>query len=122
MSAKSLVMKLFLIAGFGVFAAFAWLALPTPPRPQGEQPGHNHASDPAVLADGVVLSIDRAAGRVTISHGPLSNLGMPPMTMGFQVGDPVLLDRVSAGDKVRFHADVASGGAFTVTIIERVAQ
>lgn len=35
-------------------------------------------------------------------HGPLYNLGMPPMTMAFQVGDPVLLDRVSAGDKVRF--------------------
>ena len=93
-------MKLVLIAGLGAFAAFAWLSLPPLPRPQGEQPGHSHASDPAVLADGVVLSIDRTAGRVTISHGPLYNLGMPPMTMAFQVGDPVLFDRVSAGDKV----------------------
>jgi Cu(I)/Ag(I) efflux system protein CusF len=117
---KSFMMKLVLIAGLGVFAAFAWLALPTPPR--GEQPGHNHAGDPRALADGVVLSIDRTASRITISHGPLYNLGMPPMTMAFQVGDPALLDQVNAGDKVKFQADVASGGAFTVTRIERAAQ
>lgn len=47
---------------------------------------------------------------------------MPPMTMAFQVGDPAVLDQVNAGDKVKFHADVASGGAFTVTRIERAAQ
>jgi Cu(I)/Ag(I) efflux system protein CusF len=118
----SFLMKLVMIAGLGVFAAFAWLSLPTPPRPQGEQPGHNHASDPVVLADGVVLSIDRTASRITISHGPLYNLGMPPMTMEFQVGNPALLEQVKAGDKVKFHADVGSGGSFSVTTIERAAQ
>jgi Cu/Ag efflux protein CusF len=118
---KSFLMKLVLIAGLGVFAAFAWLSLPTP-RPAGEPSGHAHAGDPRALADGVVLSIDRTASRITISHGPLYNLGMPPMTMAFQVGDRALLDQVNAGDKVKFQADVASGGAFTVTRIERAAQ
>jgi Cu/Ag efflux protein CusF len=110
-----------MIAVAGVFVAFAWLSLPTPPRPQIEQSGHAHAGDPAALADGVVLSVDRTARNVTISHGPLQHLGMPPMTMGFQVGDPALLENLKAGDKVKFHADVV-GGALTVTRIERAAQ
>ncbi len=102
------------------FAAFAWWSLPTSPRPEAEQPpgGHaGHAGDPTTLADGVVLSVDGAARNVTIRHGPLNNLGMPPMTMGFRVGDSALLGQIKPGDKVRFHADVI-GGAFTVTKIE----
>lgn len=118
---KSYLMKLVVIAVFGAFAAFAWLSLPTPPRPQAEQPGHAHAGAPTSLADGVVLSVDRAARNVTINHGPLQHLGMPPMTMEFQLGDPALLENVNVGDKVKFHADVI-GGAFTVTRIERAAQ
>lgn len=122
MFSKSFLMKLVMIAAFGAFAAFVWLSLPVPPRPTREPSGHAHGGDPRALADGVVLSIDRGAGRITISHGPLHNLGMPPMTMAFQVGNPALLDQVNAGDKVKFQADATSAGAFTVTRIERAAQ
>ena len=111
---------LIVVAVLAMFAAFAWFMLPTPPRLDAEPPsgGHaSHAGDPTALAGGVVLSVDRAANIVTISHGPLHNLGMPPMTMGFQVADPALLERIKAGDKVRFHAD-AVGGAFIATTIE----
>ena len=120
MPRASFATKLALIAVGGAFAAFAWLSLPPAPRPPGEQPGHAHGGDPGALADGLVLSVDRKAGEVTISHGPLQHLGMPPMTMAFRAGDHALLDQVKPGDKVRFHADVF-GGAFTVTRIERVA-
>ena len=96
---------------------FAWFSLPSAPRPEASGGHASHAGDPAALADGVVLSIDRAANNVTISHGPLRNLGMPPMTMGFQVGDPALLEKIKPGDKVRFHVD-AIGGALTVMNIE----
>lgn len=41
------------------------------------------------------------------------------MTMVFQVSDPALLDKVQAGDKVRFKA-VKAGGAYTVTEIQTV--
>jgi Cu/Ag efflux protein CusF len=41
---------------------------------------------------------------------------MPPMTMVFGVSDAALLDRVKAGDKVRFRA-TSDGGKFTVTEI-----
>lgn len=104
------------------FLAFAWFSLPTPPRPPGEPAsgGHaNHSGDPAALSNGVVLSIDKSAGNVTISHGPIQHLGMPGMTMGFRAGDPALLEGIKPGDKIRFHADVM-GGNFTVMKIELV--
>jgi Cu/Ag efflux protein CusF len=45
---------------------------------------------------------------------------MPPMTMMFEVADPALLDRVKAGDKVKFQAEMRPGGKATVTKIEPV--
>lgn len=102
------------------FVGLAWLAAPTPPRPAvAQSPGGHaaHGGDPAELVDGVVLSVDRSAGRITLSHGPLPSLGMGPMTMGFQAADPAVLERIRPGDKVRFAADVV-GGRFTVTRIE----
>lgn len=111
--------KLIVAALLAGFAAFAWWSLPGAPRPEAAGGHANHGGDPAALTDGVVLSIDRSAANVTISHGPLLNLGMPAMTMGFQVGDPALLERVKPGDKVRFHADVV-GGTFTVMNMEPV--
>ena len=39
--------------------------------------------------------------RQTIRHGPLANLDMPPITMVFQVKDP-MLEQVKAGHKVKF--------------------
>jgi Cu/Ag efflux protein CusF len=41
---------------------------------------------------------------------------MPGMTMVFQVKDPAMLDKVKAGDKVKFSAE-KSGGAIVVTDI-----
>lgn len=108
--------KLIVFALVAAAAAFAWFSLPSAPPPAVE--GHaGHAGDPAALADGVVVSVDSAASMVTIRHGPLVSLGMPPMTMGFQVADPALLERFKPGDRVRFHAD-AIGGTFTATNIE----
>ena len=105
-----------LILGVG---AFAWFSLPSPP-PREAPGGHaNHGGDPNALTDGSVVAVDRAANKVTISHGPIPNLGMPGMTMGFNVSDPALLQALKPGDKVRFHVDVI-GGAFTVMSIEPV--
>ena len=69
------------------------------------------------LADGEIRKVDKDAKKITIKHGPLTKLDMPAMTMVFQVRDPALLDKVKAGDKVRFEAEKV-GGAFTVTRIE----
>jgi Cu(I)/Ag(I) efflux system periplasmic protein CusF len=46
---------------------------------------------------------------------------MPPMTMVFQVKDPAMLDKVSAGDKIKFSAEKV-GSAITVTHLEAAAK
>lgn len=69
--------------------------------------------------DGEVMKIDKAQTKITLKHGELKGLDMPPMTMVFRVTDPAMLERVKAGDKVRF-AVARVGGQFTLTRIERV--
>lgn len=66
---------------------------------------------------GEIRKVDKEAGQLTIKHGELKNLGMQGMTMVFKVKDPAMLEKVKAGDKVRFVADKV-GGALTVTAIE----
>lgn len=71
----------------------------------------------AALSDGEVRRVDKETKKLTIRHGPLQNLDMPPMTMVFQVKDPAMLDQVKAGDKIRFSADKVNG-AYTVMSLE----
>jgi Cu(I)/Ag(I) efflux system protein CusF len=71
----------------------------------------------AAMSEGEIKKVDKDAGKLTIKHGELKNLGMPAMTMVFKVQDPAMLDKVKQGDKVRFIADKV-GGALTVTSIE----
>ena len=74
----------------------------------------------SALADGEVRKVDKDAQKITVRHGPLPHLDMPmAMTMVYRVKDPAMLDRVKAGDKVRFQAEKI-GGAFTLTEIEAV--
>lgn len=68
------------------------------------------------MTDGVIRKIDKANSKITIKHGEIKNLDMPGMTMVFQVKHPDMLDKVQAGDKVRFRAE-KSGSAFVVTDI-----
>lgn len=75
------------------------------------------ADNAAEMSEGEVRKVDKAGQKITLRHGPLKNLDMPPMTMVFQVSDPALLEKVKAGDKVRFVA-ANPGGKLTVTQIE----
>lgn len=67
------------------------------------------------MTDGEVRKIDKDAAKITLRHGEIKNLKMPPMTMVFS--DKAMLDQVKTGDKVRFAADTI-GGAMTITQIE----
>ena len=71
----------------------------------------------ATLADGEVRKVDKDAGKITLKHGPIKSLDMPPMTMVFQVKDRAFLDKVKTGDKVKFTAE-EKAGAYVVTSIE----
>jgi Cu(I)/Ag(I) efflux system protein CusF len=60
------------------------------------------ASPPATDAE--VRKVDKDAGKITLKHGEIKNLDMPPMSMVFQV-------------KVSFTADKING-QYTVLSIE----
>ena len=69
------------------------------------------------MAEGEIRKVDMDTKKITIKHGEIKNLDMPGMTMVFQVKDPAMLEKVKAGDKVRFKAEKA-GGAMVVTDIQ----
>ena len=95
-------------------AVASTLAFPTSATTHTAPQGHaEHHS----LTEGEVRRVDKEAKKLTIRHGPIANLDMPPMTMVFQVPDAAVLDSVKAGDKIRFQAE-KSGGAYTATKIE----
>lgn len=70
------------------------------------------------IADAEIRKIDLENRKITLKHGVIKNLDMPPMSMVFQVKDVALLDKLSAGDKVKFTADMV-GGAMVVMSIEK---
>lgn len=88
---------------FGIATLIAALAVP--------------AALAADLTDGEVRKVDKEAKKLTIKHGEIRDLDMPPMTMVFQVDDAAMLERVKAGDKIRF-AVKKSGSNYVVTAIE----
>jgi len=69
------------------------------------------------LAEGEVRRVDKAGGKISLKHGEIKNLDMPPMSMVFQVSDKALLDKVKVGDKVNFTASQVNGD-YTVMSIE----
>ena len=69
------------------------------------------------MTDGEVRKVDKDNKKITLKHGEIKNLGMPGMTMVFQVKDPSFLDKVKPGDKVRFAAEKTESG-IAVTNIE----
>lgn len=71
----------------------------------------------AEMTDAEVRKVDKDNGKVTLKHGAIKNLDMPPMTMVFHVKDKAVLNSLQAGDKVRFTA-VNEGGKYTVTEIQ----
>ena len=72
----------------------------------------------AALTEGEVRKVDKSNGKITLKHGEIKNLDMPPMTMVFGVRDKALVDKVAAGDKVKFTAD-KDGSQYIVTAIEK---
>ena len=76
-------------------------------------------ADAAALTAGEVRKVDKAAGKITIKHGPMPKFDMPAMTMVYRVKDKTMLDAMKTGDKIRFEMDSA-GGEFTVLRLEKV--
>jgi len=77
------------------------------------------ASAADAMSTGEVKKVDQAAGKLTIKHGPLKNLGMDGMTMIFRVQDPAMLDQVKVGDRIAFVAEQPKG-QLTVTRMQKL--
>lgn len=109
--------------GFQI-AALIGFALAAPvfgQKPADDHSAH-HAAAPlpaAPLSEGEIRKVDKGAKKITIKHGPLVNLDMPAMTMVFQVKDPAILEKLKAGDKVKFEAQKL-GSSYIATRIETV--
>jgi Cu(I)/Ag(I) efflux system periplasmic protein CusF len=64
-----------------------------------------------------VRKVDKENKKITLKHGEIKNLDMPPMTMVFKVKDAAMLDKLQPGDKLMFAAEKIDG-AYTVTVME----
>ena len=72
------------------------------------------AQNTASMATGEIRKIDKEAGKVTIRHGYIKSIDMPPMTMVFVLKNRALLDTIKQGDKVNFDV-IQEDGKLVVT-------
>ena len=96
------------------------LSAPALAQQKAEDHSAHHPAAPAAASDmteGEIPKVDKDAKKLTIKHGEIKNLDMPPMTMVFQVKDAGVLDKVKVGDKVRFVVQKSDTG-FVVTDIQ----
>jgi Cu(I)/Ag(I) efflux system protein CusF len=106
-----------ILAATAVALAVAGHAQAQQPAAPSTQSAGAESASAAVFTDGEVRKVDKDARKVTIKHGEIKNLDMPPMTMVFAVKDDAVLDEVKAGDKIQFKA-VDDGGKLTVVEIQ----
>lgn len=89
---------------------------------------HNHGAKAAVapagnelvndLANGEVRKVNKSSGKITLKHGDIKSVDMPPMTMVFGVTDKAMLDGLAEGDKVKFNVK-KDGSNYVVTEIKK---
>ena len=69
------------------------------------------------MTDGEIRKIDKENGKVTIKHGEIKHMDMPPMSMVFNVKDKAMLDKVQVGEKIQFIV-IQDAGKMVVTDIK----
>ncbi|MDP1900352.1 MAG: copper-binding protein [Rubrivivax sp.] len=95
------------------------LAAPAMAQQKAEEHSAHHpaaAAVPADMAQGEIRKVDKDAKKLTIKHGEIRSLDMPPMTMVFQVKDGAMLANLKAGDRIRFVVENVEAG-YVVTDI-----
>ena len=69
------------------------------------------------MAPAAITAIDKAAGTITLDHGPIPEAKWPAMTMAFKAA-PAITDAAKVGDKVDFDLTL-TGSAGEVTAIHK---
>lgn len=82
-----------------------------------QPPSAVEARPATALSEGEIRRLDPETGKLTIRHGEIRNLDMPPMTMVFTARDKSLLAGLKVGDRIRFGAS-NEGGKYLVTEIQ----
>jgi Cu/Ag efflux protein CusF len=81
------------------------------------QEGHGtRLGEEMVVGEGEVVATVPTASQVVLDHEEIKGF-MEPMTMGYRVDPPSLLEGLKPGDRVRFKIDVQKR---TITSIERL--
>ena len=86
-------------------------------KDHGSHGAHGNATAQAAtgdMTDGEVRKVDKEGGKLTLKHADIKSLDMPAMTMVFVVKAKAMLDKLTAGDKIKFKA-INDAGKFTVT-------
>lgn len=100
----------------------AWAQAPAAAASDSHSSHHTEATaapaPQADLSEGEITRWDPRTLRLTLKHGEIKNLEMPPMTMVFRVADASVVGDLKPGDKVRFRAEQVSG-AYHVQRIEK---
>lgn len=86
------------------------------PAAAATSPAPAAAADPA-LTEGVITRVDARSGKLTIRHGAITHLDMPPMTMVFGLQDAQQAAQFKPGDPVRFRVE-DQAGALVITRIQ----
>jgi Cu/Ag efflux protein CusF len=76
------------------------------------------AASKSALTDAEIRKVDPASGMVTLKHGALENVGMPPMTMAFKASDAAMLKQAHEGDKVKVRVENV-GGTMTIVTMQK---
>lgn len=78
-------------------------------KPQSA-PGQTAIAPTSISGSGVVQSIDKANGRVKLTHEPIAVMGWPKMTLFFRLKERSLADQVKEGDRVGFTLEKSASG------------
>ena len=87
-------------------------------------PGMEKSGDPEMArltGTGVVRDVDKAGGRIKLTHDPIASVNWPRMTIVFRVKNASLVDQVKQGDKVEFVLSRSATG-FVISDIQNVAS
>lgn len=103
---KALALTLAIVAAPAAFAAGSMdgmdmKGMDMKPSAASQQAPHPVAAE--------IKKIDAKAGKVTLKHGPIENLGMSAMTMAFPVKDRASLTSFKEGESVSVTFDKVDG-------------
>ncbi|WP_321856594.1 copper-binding protein [Burkholderia cenocepacia] len=109
---------------YAVAVSCAMTVVVMPALAGGDMSGMNSSdasmsAQDATLTDAEVKDIDPGRRLVTLKHGALDNVGMPPMTMAFKAGDAAMIPSLHVGDKIRVRVENVNG---TLTIVKLVKR